>query len=158
MKKILMIAFSALCLAAVASAQPKALGGRIGNYGLDISYENYVGGASDFLEFELGLDDAFSTSAFHFDGVYNFMIAHPTWTTQGQWGFYAGPGASVAVWDNGKDENVVYAGILGNVGLEYMFDIPLQLSVSLRPRIMFGDGKVRDNGLLTLGIGVRYLF
>ena len=158
MKKFLIILVAALGMAAVASAQPKAIGGRIGNYGLDISYENYVGSGSDFLEFELGLDDAFSTSAFHFDGVYNIMIAHPDWTSSGQWGFYAGPGASVAVWENGKAENVVSAGVVGNVGLEYIFDFPLQLSISLRPRLMFGDGKVRDNGLLSLGLGFRYMF
>ena len=158
MKKFLIILVAALGMAAVASAQPKAIGGRIGNYGLDISYENYVGSGSDFLEFELGLDDAFSTSAFHFDGVYNIMIDHPDWTSSGQWGFDAGPGASVAVWENGKAENVVYAGVVGNVGLEYIFDFPLQLSISLRPRLMFGDGKVRDNGLLSLGLGFRYMF
>lgn len=157
MKKFVLLMAAVTAFVTVASAQPKALGVRVGNYGVDVSYENYAGD-NDFLEFELGLDDMFSTSAFHFDGVYNFMIAHPDWTTSGQWGFYAGPGASVAVWDNGKDENVVFAGILGNVGLEYIFDIPLQLSVSLRPRLMFGDGKVRQNGLLTLGLGARYMF
>lgn len=157
MKKFVLVIAALAALATVAAAQPKALGARIGNYGVDVSYENYAGD-NDFLEFELGLDDMFSTSAFHFDGVYNFMIAHPDWTASGQWGFYAGPGASVAVWDNGKDENVVFAGLLGNVGLEYIFDIPLQLSVSLRPRLMFGDGRVRENGLLTLGIGARYMF
>ena len=147
-----------LGMAAVASAQPKAIGGRIGNYGMDISYENYVGSGADFLEFELGLDDRFRTSAFHFDGIYNFMIAQPDWTSSGQWGFYAGPGASVAVWNTPTEENVVYAGLVGNVGLEYIFDFPLQLSMSLRPRLMLGDGRIRENGLLSLGIGVRYVF
>lgn len=158
MKRFVIIILATLGLAAVAAAQPKAIGARIGNYGLDISYENYVGAGSDFLEFELGLDDVFSTSAFHFDGVYNIMIANPDWTSEGQWGFYAGPGASVAVWHNSEVGNVVYGGVLGNVGLEYIFDFPLQLSVSLRPRLMFGEGKVREDGLLSLGIGVRYVF
>ena len=157
MKRFLLIAISASLIGVMAGAQPKAVGGRIGNYGLDVSYENYAGDY-DFLEFELGLDDVFSTSAFHFDGMYNFMIARPDWTAEGDWGFYAGPGASVAIWDKGEDRSIVYAGILGNVGLEYIFDFPLQLSVSLRPRVMFGDGKVRQDGLLTLGIGARYVF
>ena len=157
MRKLLLVIVALVALASVAAAQPKAIGVRIGNYGVDVSYENYAG-ENDFLEFELGLDNVFNTEAFHFDGVYNFMIAHPDWTPEGQWGFYVGPGASVAVWDNGKNENVVYAGILGNVGLEYIFDFPLQFSLSLRPRLMFGDGKVRRNGLLTLGLGVRYMF
>ena len=151
MKKVIIILVAIFGMAAVAGAQPKAIGGRIGNYGLDISYENYVGSGADFLEFELGLDDRF---------IYNFMIAQPDWTSSGQWGFYAGPGASVAVWDGGPDTdaNIVYAGLVGNMGLEYIFDFPLQLSLSLRPRLMLGDGKIRENGLLSLGVGVRYVF
>ena len=157
MKKVLLALAAVVAFSFAAVAQPKAVGLRIGNYGVDVSYENYAGD-NDFLEFELGMDHAFSTEAFHLDGVYNFMIARPDWTAEGQWGFYVGPGASVAVWDNDRNENVVYAGLLGNVGLEYIFDFPLQFSVSLRPRLMFGDGKVRQNGLLTLGLGVRYVF
>ncbi len=157
MRRFLTIVAGLIALGLVASAQPKAVGVRVGNYGVDVSYENYAGDLN-FREFELGLDAMFSTSAFHLDGVYNFMIARPDWTVEGQWGFYLGPGASVAVWDNGKDENVVYAGLLGNVGLEYIFDFPLQMSISLRPRLMLGDGKIRQNGLLTLGLGFRYMF
>ena len=144
--------------AVLASAQPKSIGGRLGNYGIDVSYENYVMGGPDFLEFGLGLDNGFSTSDFHVDGIYNFMIVQPDWTPKGRWGFYAGPGASVALWKNDKDENTVYAGFVGNVGLEYTFDFPLQLSLDFRPRLMFGDGGVRGDGPFTLGIGVRYAF
>lgn len=158
MKKTLLIIVAALGLAVVASAQPKSLGVRIGNYGVDVSYENYVFSGPDFLEFELGLDDGFSTSAFHVDGVYNFMIAQPDWTASGSWGFYGGPGASVAVWENANAENVVFVGVVGNLGLEYTFDFPLTLSADFRPRLMLGDGKVRSNSLFSLGIGVRYAF
>ena len=144
--------------AAVALAQPKSIGGRLGNYGVDVSYENYVSRGADFLEFGLGLDNGFSTSSFHVDGIYNFMIIQPNWTSVGTWGFYAGPGASVALWKNSDDENTVYAGFVGNVGLEYTFSFPLQLSVDFRPRLMFGDGGVRGDGPFSLGIGVRYAF
>ena len=144
--------------AAVALAQPKSIGGRLGNYGVDVSYENYVSRGADFLEFGLGLDNGFSTSSFHVDGIYNFMIIQPNWTSVGTWGFYAGPGASVALWKNSDDENTVYAGFVGNVGLEYTFSFPLQLSVDFRPRLMFGDGGVRGDGPFSLGVGVRYAF
>ncbi len=126
------IIVAALGFAAFANAQPKSLGGRVGNYGVDVSYENYVFGGPHFLEFELGLDDGFSTNAFHVDGIYNFMIAQPDWTPSGSWGFYCGPGASVAVWENAAEENVVYVGVVGNVGLEYTFDFPLSLSVLIK--------------------------
>lgn len=158
MKKALLIIAVLVSSAAVALAQPKSIGGRLGNYGVDVSYENYVSRGADFLEFGLGLDNGFSTSSFHVDGIYNFMIIQPNWTSVGTWGFYAGPGASVALWKNSDDENTVYAGFVGNVGLEYTFSFPLQLSVDFRPRLMFGDGGVRGDGPFSLGIGVRYAF
>lgn len=158
MKKTFLILAALVGFALAASAQPKSIGGRLGNYGIDVSYENYVFGGADFLEFGLGLDNGFSTSSFHVDGIYNFMILQPNWTSMGSWGFYAGPGASVAVWKNKDDENTVYAGFVGNVGLEYTFDFPLQLSVDFRPRLMFGDGGLRGDGPFSLGIGVRYAF
>ncbi len=158
MKKALLIIAVLVSSAAVALAQPKSIGGRLGNYGVDVSYENYVPRGADFLEFGLGLDNGFSTSSFHVDGIYNFMIIQPNWTSVGTWGFYAGPGASVALWKNSDDENTVYAGFVGNVGLEYTFSFPLQLSVDFRPRLMFGDGGVRGDGPFSLGVGVRYAF
>lgn len=158
MKKALLIIAVLISSAAVALAQPKSIGGRLGNYGVDVSYENYVSRGADFLEFGLGLDNGFSTSSFHVDGIYNFMIIQPNWTSVGTWGFYAGPGASVALWKNSDDENTVYAGFVGNVGLEYTFSFPLQLSVDFRPRLMFGDGRVRGDGPFSLGVGVRYAF
>jgi len=155
MKKFLIILVAVLGFATVASAQPKALGIRIGS-GVDLSYENYAGGAN-FLEFEAGLDN-YHANDFHLDGVYNFMIAEPDWTP-GTWGFYAGPGASVAAWtDSDLDESRVYAGFLGNLGLEYTFNIPLQLSLDIRPRVMFGDGHVWTQGIFTFGFGARYAF
>jgi hypothetical protein len=156
MKKTLLIIVALVGFACAAVAQPKALGIRIGN-GVDVSYENYAGG-SNFMEFELGLD-GYHGSAFHVDGLYNLMIAQPSWTSSGSWGFYGGPGAGVAVWnDSDKDNTSVYAGIIGNLGLEYTFDFPLQLSIDVRPRIMFGDGGVWSDGILSFGLGVRYAF
>ena len=159
MKKTLLILVAFLGFAAFASAQPKALGVRIG-WIADVSYENYVGGGSDFLEFDLGLD-GYNGANFHVDGVYNFMIAQPDWTSEGKWGFYGGPGAGVAVWgnDNNNKDNAVYAGVLGNLGLEYTFErIPLQLSLDARPRLMFGDGGIWTDGIFTFGLGIRYAF
>ena len=157
MKRTLLIVAAIFGIAVVASAQPKALGGRIGNFGIDVSYENYVQG-SNFIELEFGLDNGFSTNAYHLDGVYNFMIAHPEWTSEGTWGFYAGPGGSIMVRDHNENFNCLFVGAVGNVGLEYTFDFPLSISVDLRPRLMFGDGVVLSNDIFTLGIGVRYAF
>ena len=155
MKITILILAAVRGFAVAASAQPKALGVRIG-WGVDITYQNYLNSA-DFLEFDLGLDDGYNSSNFHVDGVYNFMIAQPNWT-RGKWGFYGGPGVSLAVWDNDDKDNVVYAGIVGNLGLEYTFNIPLQLFIDVRPRLMFGDGGVRSKGIFNFGLGICYSF
>ena len=153
MKKTLLIIVAALCFAFAASAQPKALGVRVG-YGTQISYEHNLGAASDFLEFDLGLDGW--NGGFSLDGVWNFMISQPAWSSEGSWGFYGGPGASMAVIG---DENILHIGVLGNLGLEYTFgSIPLNLSLDVRPRILFGNGTVYTNGIFSFGLGLRYAF
>lgn len=152
MKKVILVFTTVLLFGVLVNAQPKALGVRIGS-GVDLSYEHYV--SNDFLEFELGLHSY--KGGFHVDGVYNFVIAEPDWTA-GSWEFYGGPGASVALLNVEKQGNLVYAGILGNLGLGYTFNIPLQLSLDIRPRIMFGDGGVRSDNIFTFGLGVRYAF
>ncbi len=154
MKKTLLILAAVFGFAAIACAQPKAVGLRAGSPAIAASYENYVNG-DDFLEFELGFSDG--TDKIFVDGVYNFMILQPDWTTSGSWGFYGGPGAGVKIADK-PDGNVVYAGIVGNLGLEYTFDFPLQISLDIRPRVMIGDGEVDTDDIFTFGLGVRYCF
>ncbi|MBO8453675.1 MAG: hypothetical protein IAC07_02990 [Bacteroidetes bacterium] len=126
MKKILIIAALMLGTAFAAAAQPRAIGGRLG-WGLEASYQHTVNGA-DFVEANLGL---FTFNHANATATYNFMIAQPGWTPRGEWGFYAGPGASVGVGFNGGASIAV----AGQVGLEYTFWFPLQLSVDLRPQI-----------------------
>ena len=126
MKKIILIAALVFGVAVAATAQPRAVGGRLA-YGVEASYQHYVGG-ENFVEANLGLC---YFSALNATATYNFMIAQPAWTARGEWGFYAGPGASVGVGFNGGASIAV----AGQVGLEYTFWFPLQLSVDLRPQI-----------------------
>ena len=106
MKKIIIIAAMLLGFAVAASAQPRAIG--IRNAG--ISYQHSMG--ADFIEAGVGLYG----SAFSVEGVYNIMLAQPSWTSRGEWGFYAGPGANVGL--GNKWLNVA---VVGQVGLEYTF-------------------------------------
>ena len=149
MKKIILIAAMICGFAVAASAQPKALGLRFG-YGAELSYQHNLKDAN-FLEVDLGLGEFryFSAAA-----AYNFMIAQPSWTDRGEWGFYAGPGVGLGLGftnaennggNSGIDERSVRSadnsqatmklGILGQVGLEYTFWFPLQLSVDIRPQL-----------------------
>ncbi len=125
MKKIILIAAMICGFAIAASAQPKALGLRFG-YGAELSYQHNIGGA-DFIEADLGLGEF---KYFNAAVAYNFMIAQPSWTDRGEWGFYAGPGVAI-----GAGPDIFNLGIAGQVGLEYTFHFPLQLSVDLRPQL-----------------------
>ena len=156
MKKIILVAAMVLGFAVAASAQPKALGLRFG-YGAELSYQHNMGGAN-FLEADLGLGEF---KFFNAAVAYNFMIAQPSWTSRGTWGFYAGPGAGLGLGigndGNGNKHNYFTLSAAGMVGLEYTFWFPLQLSVDFRQHIGFGFGK----GMWfpsSVGISARYRF
>ena len=99
MKKIILVAAMVLGFAVAAAAQPRAIGLRLGN-GAEVSYQHTMN--NDFLSVDggLGLDIYNSNNNALFVGataIYNFMIAQPLWTEEGEWGFYAGPGANVGL-------------------------------------------------------------
>lgn len=153
MKKIILIAALALGVAFAAAAQPKAIGVRLG-YAAEISYQHNVNGA-DFVEANLG---SLGFWGLDVSSTYNFMIAQPAWTDRGEWGFYAGPGLALGFFHGTS------IAVQGQVGLEYTFWFPLQLSVDLRPQIGLaaGNGGARfyEEGLFGFvpTIGVRYRF
>lgn len=140
MKKILLIAAMVLGFTVVASAQPKAVGLRIGG-GAELSYQHSMG--ANFIEADLGLE---SFKNLGISATYNFNIA--------EFGpgikFYAGPGVGLGFGQG------LHVGIAGQAGLEYTFDsAPIQLSVDVRPYFDFvGVGLVGWYPHL----GVRYCF
>ena len=140
MKKILLIAVIMLGFAVAATAQPKAVGIRIGG-GAELSYQHNVG--SNFIEADLGLE---SFKSLNVAATYNFMIA--------QFGngfrFYAGPGIGLGFAEK------LRVGIAGQAGIEYSFaSAPVQFSLDVRPYFDFvGVGLVGWYPHL----GVRYCF
>lgn len=140
MKKIIMIAAMVLGFAVAASAQPKALGLRVG-YGAELSYQHNVG--ENFIEADLGLE---SFKNLGIAATYNFNIA--------QFGegfnFYAGPGIGLGMGET------LSVGIAGQAGIEYNFsEAPVQVSLDVRPYFDFvGVGLVGWYPHL----GVRYRF
>ena len=160
MKKIIIAAALVLGFAVAASAQPRAVGLRLG-YGADISYQHNINGGN-FIEADLGLGNF---SFLNVAGTYNFMIAKPDWTDKGEWGFYAGPGVALGV-----GSGIFNIGIAGQAGLEYKFDdIPLQLSVDVRPQLGLVTASTKVEGetyrASSFGLwgwyphlGIRYMF
>lgn len=151
MKKILLIAALMLGFAAAAIAQPRAVGLKLG-WGAEASYQHTVKG-TDFIEATFGLNDF---SSLNVSAIYNFMIAQPQWTDKGEWGFYAGPGASVGTCML-KDRSYFHLSAAGMVGLEYTFWFPLQLSFDLKPQLGFGFNYGFHFNVMP-SLGVRYRF
>lgn len=157
MKKALVVIAAVLGFAVMASAQPKAVGGRLG-YGLEASYQHYLG-CPNFLEVNAGLG-LVGGAGFTATGTYNFMFAQPSWTSRGSWGWYAGPGITLGS-TNYHDDNHFFFGVVGQLGLEYEFWFPLQLSADIRPAFGLCDGGFWTDGLygsFIPMISVRYSF
>ena len=165
MKKSLLIVVALLGLSIAAVAQPKAIGVRGGLFGRafggEISYEHWAtlfDNDYDFLEAELGVcaGNGFKASA-----MYNFTFAQPEFTDRGEWGFYAGPGivGGYGTGVNKNDEKVAapFVGLAAQLGLEYTFWFPLQLSVDFRPTFMIPTLMNRTNWY-GLALSARYAF
>lgn len=165
------------CIAIVANAQPRALGLRGGATGAEISYQHSFAG-DQFLSIDMGIDPGYNVKGSlggKVTGVYEFIWARPRWTKKGSWNIYAGPGISAGYVD---DRIVIKAGterantfsrgymvaVTGQVGLEYNFEIPLQLSLEVRPLAGLHISKNHfgfyDNGLLGFApsLAIRYTF
>ena len=152
MKRILITIIIA-ATAVSAYAQPRAMGIRFGAGGLEADYQHDMK-KNQFLEGNLGMD--FGAIANNAPGlkataVYNFIWARPAWTNEGTWAIYSGPGVSIGyVSDsdyqkeglnvNAYNHGGFMLGVCGQVGLEYTFWFPLQLSVDLRPTVAMHVG------------------
>ncbi len=145
-----------LGFAAAVNAQPRAIGGRLG-WATEVSYQHTVGG-ENFFEINLG--------TLEFTGLmstvnYNFMVAQPGWTSRGEWGIYVGPGIALA--SGFRDTFQAALAATAQVGFEYTFWFPLQLSMDVRPQfgVLFAEQpEFFLNGLLGFvpTLSVRYRF
>ena len=127
LKYLFLILTAVLTSVFAASAQPKALGARAG-MDCQLSYQHGIL-SEDFVEVDLGVEFIYGYAVgLNAAAGYNFMIAQPKWTQSGQWGFYAGPAVKAGyLWVGG------YLAVGAQVGLEYSFDFPLQVSLDIRP-------------------------
>lgn len=192
MKKIFIALAIILGTATMASAQMKSAGLRFGATGFDLVYQHNMG-ADRFAEADLGLDFGYNVNGnvgVKATAIYNFVWARPAWTQQGTWALYAGPGLSLGFVDDlvpyeisdaikGYYDNGFMFALTGQVGIEYNFDFPLQISLDIRPYfgMHINDGRFRipntdtvvkyekkigfyDNGLLGFApcLSVRYRF
>lgn len=161
MKTSLLTIFCIFGLAISAHAQSiskNALGIRVGDddgFGVEISYQRALQEATR-LEIDLGLRSGDDYDGFKLTGLHQWV-----WRLDGNFNWYAGAGGGVGAYniDNvpaGTDDTDTFFFLAGNLGIEYDFDIPLVISLDVRPEIGFGD--FNDDFDFDLGLGIRYQF
>ncbi|MDT0539807.1 MULTISPECIES: hypothetical protein [Croceitalea] len=137
------------------------LGLRLGDsdgFGAEISYQKSIG-RYNRAEFNLGWRDSREFDAFKLAGVYQWVR-----NIDGGFNWYYGFGGGVgnsdfeAVPDRDRDDGLfVFAA--GNLGIEYDFDIPLLISLDMRPEIgLLGFSEFDNDFLFDFAIGLRYQF
>ena len=145
-------------------AQPRSMGIRFGAGGLEAGYQHDIK-KNQFVEGNLGMDFgaiAKGAPGLKATATYSFIWARPAWTNEGTWALYAGPGVSMG-YVNDSDhikvgrEVIPYnhggfmLGVCGQVGIEYTFWFPLQLSMDLRPTVAMhvgGKGVTISDGMI----------
>ena len=140
MKKLLAIAVALVAFAAVANAQPKAFGVRMG-YADGASYQHWLG--NNFLEV-----DAMYWIKYGFNAniIYDFRIP-----VSNQVAVYAGPGVHANF-----AGNTLYFGVVGQLGVEWEIpSVPLNVSVDWMPVYWFGAKIFNYTGA---ALGIRYRF
>ncbi len=166
MKKLILSAVMLVGLAFAGQAQEirkNALGLRLGDndgFGGEISYQRGLS-ANHRLEVDLGWRDSNHYDAYKLTGLYQWV-----WNIDGGFNWYAGVGGGIGGYDV-KDDFPGYEGddsgnflfAAGDIGIEYVFDIPLQLSLDFRPEFYFGDNDYRDDSFgPDIALGIRFTF
>ncbi|ESU24813.1 hypothetical protein FEDK69T_03660 [Flavobacterium enshiense DK69] len=170
MKKVILSAFMVMGLTFSAEAQDlkNAIGLRLGNndgFGAEVSYQRWVS-KKNRLEFDFGWRDSDDYDAVKLTGIYQWV-----WNIENGFKWYAGPGLGIGSYsvnhdhhhdhDHDHDDSGMFLIATGDIGIEYNFDFPLQLSFDFRPEIYVSDeyGDVRDDHFGgDFGLSVRYRF
>ena len=152
MKKVIavLIVVVLATLGAMAQSNSNALGLRLaGGDGFltEISYQRSLTSSTRF-EGDLGFFNSSDKNRVRITGLHQWI-----WPIQGNLGWYAGLGACVGHQSNNSGSNELILDAVGNVGLEYQLDVPIQISLDIRPS--FG---LSNFGGSSLGLGIRYTF
>ena len=149
MKKLLISLIALVALTTAANAQySSALGVRVGAgsaWGAELSYQGYLGNINR-VELDLGANFG------RYPGVSIATIYHWHWFLAGGFGFYIGPGIQGYL-----VEKHLGLGVGGQVGIDYQFNAPIQLSLDVRPMwdIFSTTGAALNYGA---ALGIRYAF
>lgn len=122
--------------------------------GAEISYQRKLN-TNNRLEFDLGWRNSNHVDAIKLVGLYQWVG-----NIDGGFNWYAGAGGGVGIWyfdNNTNNDNGTFGFIAGDVGIEYNFDIPLQLSLDFRPEVYFNADAFRERNFgPDIALGIRY--
>ena len=163
MKKGFTLVLLAFAFSFHASAQDiakNALGIRLGDndgFGGEISYQRGLS-KNNRAEFNLGFRNSENYDAFKLTGLYQWV-----WNIDGGFNWYAGVGGGVGSYSIAKKNNFdgdsgVFAAVAGDIGIEYIFPIPLMVSLDFRPEIYLGSQYRNGNYGSDIALSVRYRF
>ena len=162
MKRILLLAIAFIGFTTLSNAQDisdNAIGLRLGDsdgFGAEISYQRGLGD-NNRVEIDLGLRSGNGYDGFKLAGIYQWV-----WNIDGGFNWYAGVGGGVGSYsfdkpfNDNNDDSETFFFAAGDIGIEYNFDFPLQLSLDARPELGFGD--FRDDLDFDIALGIRYRF
>ncbi|MDT0607666.1 hypothetical protein [Croceitalea rosinachiae] len=143
------------------SISEHTLGLRLGDsdgFGAEISYQKSIG-RYNRAEFNLGWRDSREFDAFKLAGVYQWVR-----NIDGGFNWYYGFGGGVGNSDfepvpNRDRDDGLFVFAAGNLGIEYDFDIPLLISLDIRPEIgLLGFNEFDNDFLFDIALGLRYQF
>lgn len=133
MKKVLLILVAVMGLAFAANAQ--------NNLGVRLGAGSYGGGAEVSWQKVVSTDNRFELD-FGFNGIFNaadvYRFVSVTGIYQWHWyivdkfGWFVGPGATFGFYPDYESSKFGVA-VGGQIGIDYEFPIPLQLSLDVRP-------------------------
>ena len=168
MKNIFLLASLVIGLSFSTQAQnisKNALGLRLGDndgFGGELSYQRKLSD-NNRLELDLGWRNSNNVDALKLVGLYQWV-----WNIDGGFNWYAGVGAGVGTWSydnnynnnfNNNSDSGAYGLIAGDLGIEYNFDVPIQLSLDFRPEMYFNSDAFRENSFgPDIALGIRFRF
>lgn len=162
MKKSILVASMIIGLTCSVQSQnisKNALGLRIGDndgFGGEVSYQRKLSG-NNRLELDLGWRNNNNVDAIKLAALYQWV-----WNIEGGFNWYAGVGGGLGSWSYDKkksNDKGTFAFVAGDLGIEYDFDIPLQLSLDIRPELYFNSDDFRENNFgPDIALGIRYRF
>jgi len=135
------------------SIAKNAIGIRVGDndgVGGEISYQRALQ-ENNRLEVDLGWRNSNDVDAFKLVGLYQWVHS-----LDGNFNWYVGVGGGIGSFDAGETDGSFLL-VAGNVGIEYDFDIPLLISLDVRPELGFNDN-YSDDLDFDIALGLRYQF